>query len=219
MPARKPLAPTYGRWTLLQEGEPTAGGTHRRALCRCACGIERWVAVIHLRSGASVSCGCFKRELSRQWMVGEKGQQMRALIPKDINVKHGACRRGKFTAEYMAWHALSRKEKTRTPFVDWLQAVGHKPGPDFCFMGGKWVRKPRNPRRRPTQFNLSKDAQERIDRQLKDEKASADAWAIEHAEQIPKVLGYMLDRPTFVAYDSSRGWGQWAGLDGRPMND
>lgn len=49
-----------GRWTILEEA--TARGKYRYFLCRCACGTERHVELWNLRSGRSVSCGCFNAE-------------------------------------------------------------------------------------------------------------------------------------------------------------
>lgn len=51
----------FGRWTvsnqyiLVKKGE-------RKWLCRCECGVERYVLERSLKSGASVSCGCLRKE-------------------------------------------------------------------------------------------------------------------------------------------------------------
>lgn len=48
----------FGRWTVLDE---RVGG---RVLCRCACGIERFVLPGNLVQGVSKSCGCLKRQVA-----------------------------------------------------------------------------------------------------------------------------------------------------------
>jgi hypothetical protein len=52
----------YGRWTAL-ERRPGKGTQGPRWLCRCDCGIEKWVAQPTLRNGQSTSCGCFREEI------------------------------------------------------------------------------------------------------------------------------------------------------------
>lgn len=49
---------TFGRWTVL--GEAPTVNDERRLLCKCACGVERSVALNSLRKGRSHSCGCYK---------------------------------------------------------------------------------------------------------------------------------------------------------------
>lgn len=39
----------FGRWTVI--GAPVRDGKCWRALCRCACGTERYVLVYHLANG------------------------------------------------------------------------------------------------------------------------------------------------------------------------
>lgn len=46
----------FGRWTVIQTT------TDREVWCRCECGTERLVVKGSLRSGLSVSCGCFRAE-------------------------------------------------------------------------------------------------------------------------------------------------------------
>jgi len=50
----------FGRWTV---GEYVGGGTggHASWLCVCDCGVTRIVLAHSLRSGRSLSCGCFWR--------------------------------------------------------------------------------------------------------------------------------------------------------------
>ena len=52
----------FGRLLVLNQTE-----RRRRVvywLCRCNCGVEKWVGAPALRSGATVSCGCLNREAS-----------------------------------------------------------------------------------------------------------------------------------------------------------
>jgi hypothetical protein len=57
------IGKTFGRYTVLREIERAKCG-HRKFLCRCACGSERGVLGIGLRSGNSGSCGCLQREIT-----------------------------------------------------------------------------------------------------------------------------------------------------------
>jgi len=45
-------------------GRDRSGRTYRRCRCRCDCGREVMVRSASLRTGASGSCGCLRRERS-----------------------------------------------------------------------------------------------------------------------------------------------------------
>lgn len=62
---------------------------HRFWVCRCACGVERSVSEMSLKSGKSSSCGCLNREISRE-----------------KNTKHGESMNRAKTPEYSAWSAM-----------------------------------------------------------------------------------------------------------------
>ncbi len=51
----------FGRWTVLGEQQFTPRG-ERKLLCRCACGVERFVLERSLLSGGSLSCGCLRKD-------------------------------------------------------------------------------------------------------------------------------------------------------------
>ena len=53
---------TYGRWTVIRRDANK--GPITSWLCRCECGTERVVRGCSLRTGKSVSCGCYVRELN-----------------------------------------------------------------------------------------------------------------------------------------------------------
>ena len=56
---------TFGRWNVQDAYIKTAKG-ERKWLCRCDCGTERYVLERALKSGASTSCGCLRKERSAQ---------------------------------------------------------------------------------------------------------------------------------------------------------
>lgn len=74
----------YGSWLVL--GDMYRAGKHRKCLCRCACGVEKYVDVDHLRSGRSTRCKrCHNKEAATrpkppQSDVGRKFQH----IPSDV---------------------------------------------------------------------------------------------------------------------------------------
>lgn len=82
----------YGILTVVSEGS-RIGKYTRRFNCRCDCGIEKLVAMKHLRSGHSRSCGCAPHELKhgktgtaehRIW----SGMKQRCLNPNNSFFKH-----------------------------------------------------------------------------------------------------------------------------------
>lgn len=53
----------FGRLTVISRAENS--GRKVRWICKCACGNETIVAGNHLRSGSTVSCGCFAAESTK----------------------------------------------------------------------------------------------------------------------------------------------------------
>lgn len=56
-----PAGQKIGRWTITDTSTTTPRGEVKR-LCRCECGTERYVLERSLKSGASLSCGCMRKE-------------------------------------------------------------------------------------------------------------------------------------------------------------
>jgi len=98
----------FGLWQVLGEGEPYIrpdnGEEMRRALCRCACGIERLVPIHTLKQGNSRHCGC------RQSVINDAN-----------HLRHGDTRKGRMAPEYRAWsHMIGRCENpTDGSFADY----------------------------------------------------------------------------------------------------
>jgi hypothetical protein len=59
----------YGRLSILREAEERCqpdGKSVRRFVCLCECGTIKTVDLVHLRSSATTSCGCRRRELAAE---------------------------------------------------------------------------------------------------------------------------------------------------------
>ena len=80
----------FGRATVLRREVRDRGS--RRWLCRCACGKEFLTPAGELRRGRTVSCGCYRRELS-------------AIVNKRCFTIHGMCG----TSEYTTWRTMRRR--------------------------------------------------------------------------------------------------------------
>ncbi len=52
----------FGRWTVLEFAEAIKYGSRKMWLCRCDCGVEKRVNGTQLKSGGSVSCGCYRKQ-------------------------------------------------------------------------------------------------------------------------------------------------------------
>ena len=50
----------FGRLLVLDNHIPSTDGT--KWLCRCDCGVEKYVSIRKLRNGHTISCGCFNKE-------------------------------------------------------------------------------------------------------------------------------------------------------------
>lgn len=101
--AAKTLAETlggktrFGRLTVLGFAEPViiSGRSRRRIQCRCDCGRDTTPFPDSLRSGRTVSCGCFHRE-NQPAVAREVGK---------ANREHGM----RYEPEYQAWQAMKRR--------------------------------------------------------------------------------------------------------------
>lgn len=51
-------------WTVTKEADTRHGNKYW--LCKCVCGVEKYIATHHLNSGGSKSCGCRRTELCLQ---------------------------------------------------------------------------------------------------------------------------------------------------------
>ncbi len=56
----------FGRFTVLSKSETRGAGRQVKWECECECGNTRTILGASLRSGATVSCGCFQREMMKQ---------------------------------------------------------------------------------------------------------------------------------------------------------
>lgn len=75
----------FGYWTVIKRHQYNNITGHPQWECECLCGTLTVVTGSNLRSGASVSCGCYKEE---------------------VKTKHGNARRGKMTGTYTSWHKM-----------------------------------------------------------------------------------------------------------------
>src|SRR5437868_3781901 len=65
-------------------------------MCRCDCGVSHFAGSNELRRGTTTSCGCFRREDSREKFI-----------------THGNSVGGTVTPEYRSWHHA--KDRTGNP--------------------------------------------------------------------------------------------------------
>ena len=74
---------TFGRWTVLSRAPNR--GTRTAWTCKCQCGAIKDVLGCHLKSGKSKSCGCLKKESSKQRIINLIGKRfgMLTVIAKD----------------------------------------------------------------------------------------------------------------------------------------
>ena len=97
----------FGRLTVLSSAGVVRGrGTW---LCRCDCGVEKTIMRQSLVVGATVSCGCY-------------GKELRVLV----NTKHGHSAGGGRTPEYTAWNSM-------------MQRCGNPRAQSYAWYGGRGI--------------------------------------------------------------------------------
>ena len=61
------LGHVYGRLTVIAEDTPNiskSGNKKRKLLCKCICGKVTSVTLSSLRAGTTISCGCYRQEIT-----------------------------------------------------------------------------------------------------------------------------------------------------------
>lgn len=97
MPALKPIlvGAEFTRWTVIGPGPAQRkknGKPMRTSLVRCIEGNEAIVQNGHLRSGHSRSCGCLRKDVSRE-----------------LNTTHGCGKAGQRPRIYFCWHGMMQR--------------------------------------------------------------------------------------------------------------
>lgn len=100
----------FGRYVVLEMHDMR--GRERRYLCRCDCGTEKVVYGHNLRSGNTVSCGCWNRERSH-----EHDAMTKARIA-ETKMRHGHAAAKKLSPTYLSWVQMRRRCREREGYVD-----------------------------------------------------------------------------------------------------
>lgn len=101
----------YNRWTIIDVAPSirTRNTVRKYFVCRCDCGTIRNVDAGNLTSGASKSCGCWRRENSSR-----------------MHYRHGHRRNGQ-SRTYTSWmHMVARCTKPQTRFYEYYGGRGIK---------------------------------------------------------------------------------------------
>ncbi len=93
----------FGRLTVLSRCENINGRV--AWLCRCDCGAEKKIPAKPLKSGATTSCGCYRRECS----VALGGNPEYIAKRKLSGATHGQARRGEKTNLYLTWLRIKKR--------------------------------------------------------------------------------------------------------------
>lgn len=125
----------FGRLTALAVVGKRGG--KRVWLCRCDCGTESRVAVNHLRSGASQSCGCRQREHQQLvFPISRRAGQLRGGItthPLYMTWRHMIERctdPASKDFKYYGGRGIRVCERWMS-FAEFIADVGDRPGPEF----------------------------------------------------------------------------------------
>lgn len=115
----------FGRWTVVDATRVAHGsGGQAKVLCRCACGVERFVDAYALVSGATKSCGCLRSLIGRHHASGKAVYNSWSnMIQRCTNPKHPSYGRygGRGVTVCEEWRDCAA-------FVAWAESNGYEPG-------------------------------------------------------------------------------------------
>ena len=119
----------FGRLTVLEEIESSHFPNQyprRRFLCRCECGKEKVFILEHLKSGRSLSCGCYRKEIIRSKSRYPEGFTKSRLYRIWSSIK--ACCKNKKDSTY-GGRGITICEEWRNDFLNfyhWANDNGYK---------------------------------------------------------------------------------------------
>lgn len=116
----------FGSWTVLKRAPTRFGRT--QWFCHCDCGTERDVSAVHLKSGASVGCGCTRPRGAAHPMFkhGSTGiySAWLNIIQRCENPNNKAYRN-------YGGRGIKLAPEWRNDFIKFREAMGPKPGPEY----------------------------------------------------------------------------------------
>lgn len=123
-----------GRWRILGPSRIEDG--HRRWLCRCECGTERWVVGSRLANGRSRACGCQIRPSKTKH--GERSRSPNGLRLQTtpeyeawINIKSRCYNPRRREWKHYGGRGIKICERWRNSYAAFLEDVGWRPHPSM----------------------------------------------------------------------------------------
>jgi hypothetical protein len=117
----------FGDLTVISQAEKRHGKTHW--LCRCICNTEKAIATTHLRSGATVSCGCRLSKGTHATHLESKSRLYRVwggMIQRTTNPKQDSYKNYGGRSELIA--VCPEWRDSYEAFASWARANGYADG-------------------------------------------------------------------------------------------
>ena len=91
----------YGRLTVVAFDESSVNPSHKKYFCICDCGNVKSVRLDAIKSGSTISCGCYRKEVSGKYKKTEK----------HLKRKHGMS----YTTIYHTWSQMRIRCSEKSP--------------------------------------------------------------------------------------------------------
>lgn len=117
----------FNRWTVLGLSHYNSRRNHKYFKCRCVCGFEKTISMCSLKSGASKSCGCWKKEefINR---ITTHGKTKSRLYKVWCSIKHRCFNpRSKSYPDY-GGRGITMQKELADSFEAFKREVGERPG-------------------------------------------------------------------------------------------
>lgn len=121
---------TFGRLTVVsRDGVDRTGNS--RWICKCECGVVKSILAVHLKSGETISCGCYRKEYASTHPNNFRHGYSHTRIYKAWRAAKSRCNNPKDrNYKYYGGRGITMHTIFQNSFLAFLKELGKRPSKD-----------------------------------------------------------------------------------------